>query len=230
VKRFWTDVAVMEEEGGHAIRLDDRPVRTPGRRALLLPTPALADAVAAEWQAVGETIDARAMRLTGLANAATDIVAPDPAAFAAPLGRYADSDLLLYRADAPDSLVRAQADAWDPPLAWAAARYDVAFAPVAGIVHQAQPTATLDRIAAAVTARAPFRLAALSPLVTIGGSIIVALAIDEGALSAEAGWDAVSVDEHWQQSRWGEDAEAAAVLAARRDEWMEACRFLALLG
>lgn len=229
MKRFWRDVTVIEVPGGHTIHLDNRPVRTPGRRQLLLPTPALSDAVAAEWQAVEEIIDPRAMRLTGLANAAVDIVAPDPAAFAAPLAAYADSDLLLYRADAPDSLVEAQADAWDPPLDWAAGRFDVGFTVVTGIVHQSQSPATLERIAAAVAARPPFRLAALSPLVTIGGSIIVALAIDEGALSPEAGWDAVSVDERWQQSRWGEDAEALAVLAARRADWMDACRFLTLL-
>ncbi|NJC34700.1 chaperone required for assembly of F1-ATPase [Sphingomonas jejuensis] len=229
MKRFWTDVAVVADPGGHAIRLDDRPVRTPGRRPLLLPTRDLADAVAAEWAAVADVIDPRAMRLTGLANAAIDIVAPDPPAFIRPLAAYADSDLLIYRADAPDSLVAAQAAAWDPPLVWAGGRFDVAFTPATGIIHRPQPPATLDRLAAALTGRPPFRLAGLSPLVTIGGSLVVALAVDEGALTADDGWAAVTVDEQWQQQRWGEDAEATAVLAARRTEWMAAARFLALL-
>lgn len=229
MRRFWTAVAVAPEAGGHAVRLDDRPVRTPGRRPLLLPTDALAEAVAAEWRGVGETLDPRALPLTGLANAAVDLATPDPAGFAAPVAAYADSDLLLYRADAPGSLVAAQAAAWDPLLGWAAARYDVAFVPVAGIVHRPQPPATVARLGAALAGHDGFALAALSVLVTLGGSLVAALGVAEGAVDAAAAWDAVTVDERWQESRWGEDAEAAATRAAKRAEFDAAARFLSLL-
>ena len=226
MKRFWTAVAVTPELG---VALDARPVRTPGRVPLILPTKALAEAVAAEWRAVGETLNPRAMPLTGLANAAIDRVAPDPRAFAAGLARYAESDLLCYRADAPEPLVARQAAAWDPVIAWAQRRYDVGLEVTTGIVHRAQPPATLARLGEAVAALDPFALAALSPVVTLTGSLLLALALVEGATTADAVWAAAHVDEDWQAEMWGEDALAAATRAARRAEFDAAVRFL-LLG
>ncbi|WP_343521533.1 ATP12 family chaperone protein, partial [Sphingomonas sp.] len=125
MKRFWKDAAAVPAEGGHDIHLDDKPVRTPGRVPLTLPTLALAEAVADEWRAVGETIDPRAMPLTGLANAAIDRVAPDSASFATGLAKYGESDLLCYRADHPLELQLRQQAAWDPLLDWARTRYGV---------------------------------------------------------------------------------------------------------
>ncbi|WP_375420592.1 ATP12 family chaperone protein [uncultured Sphingomonas sp.] len=226
MKRFWTDVAV-EADGG--IKLDARPVRTPGRTPLILPTAALAEAVAAEWRAVEGDIDPRAMPLTGLANAAIDRIGPDPARFADDLARYAASDLLCYRAEAPTELVARQALAWDPPLDWARTRYDVHFAITRGIMHVDQPTATVTRLSDAVRALGAFDLAALSPVVTITGSLVLALALIEQAMPSDAIWATAHVDEDWQTERWGEDALAARSLAAKRAEYDGAVRFLAAL-
>lgn len=229
MKRFWKHVAVDAERG---IRLDDRPLRTPGRVPLVLPTPALAEAVADEWRLVeeGAEIDPSAMPLTGLGNAAIDRVGADPALFAAGLAHYGESDLLCYRADSPADLVARQAAAWDPLLDWARARYDVHIEVATGILHRAQPALTLARLADAIAARDAFTLAALSPVVTIGGSLIAALALAERAASAEQVWDAVTLDEEYQAERWGRDPLAEAGIAARRRDFGGGVRMLELLG
>lgn len=226
MKRFWKQVTV---EPGNGIELDGKPVRTPGRAALAVSTRALAEAIAEEWRAVGETIDPRAMPLTGLANAAIDRVATDPAAFAAGLAAYGESDLLYYRAEDPPELIARQLAAWDPLLDWARGRYDVHFEPVAGVMHRAQPDATIARLGEAVAALDPFRLAGLSPVVTIGGSLVGALALLEGAADADTLWRAAHVDEDWQAEQWGEDALAAQARQSRRADFAAGVRFLGLL-
>jgi chaperone required for assembly of F1-ATPase len=226
VKRFWTEATVA----GGEVLLDGRPVRTPKRNALVAPTPRLAAALAAEWNGVGETIDPRQMPLTGLANAAIDIVAADPTSFGDGLARYGESDLLVYRADSPAELVARQARHWDPLLDWARRRYDVTLELATGVIHRAQPEATLARLREAVAARTPFELAGLSPIVTIGGSLIAGLALVEDAATPDTLWDAVMLDEHWQEEQWGEDALATKARAARRAEWDAAVRFLDLLA
>ncbi|SFP46932.1 ATP12 family chaperone protein [Sphingomonas rubra] len=225
MKRFWTDVAV----DARGIRLDDRPVRTPGRVPLTAPTDALARAIADEWRGVGDTLDPRAMPLTGLANAAIDRIAADPAPFAEGLARYGESDLLCYRAAEPAELVARQAAAWDPPLAWARHRYDVHLEVTTGILHRAQPPATIARLADAVSAYDAWHLAALSPLVTITGSLVLALALAECAITPDDAWTAAELDADWQAERWGEDALAAEARAARRREYDAALRFLTAL-
>jgi chaperone required for assembly of F1-ATPase len=229
VKRFWAEVAVRPEGDGWGIQLDDRPVRTPARAALVLPTESLAGAVAEEWSGSGEEIDPRAMPLTSLANAAIDRVAPDCQAFAGGLGHYAEADLACYRAEVPSGLVARQAQSWDALLAWARRRYDVDFCTTAGVVHVDQPPATVERLCHAVAALDSFRLAGLSPLVTIGGSLIAALAILERAFSPDQAWEAVTVDERWQLEQWGADTEAEAALDNRRRDFLAAARFLELL-
>ena len=229
MKRFWKNAAVVPAGDRWAIALDGKQVHTPGRKLLIVPTQRLAKAIAEEWNAVGETIDPREMPLTGLANAAVERVAPDVEAFAASLAKYAESDLTCYRAEHPGVLVRRQEQSWDPLLAWARRRYDVDFVTTAGIVHVEQPEATARRLSAEVAVQDPFRLAGLSPLVTIGGSLIAALAILERALPAEEVWQAVSVDERWQAEQWGADAEAEAALDRRRNDYLAAARFLELL-
>ncbi|ATY33702.1 ATP12 family chaperone protein [Sphingomonas psychrotolerans] len=226
MRRFWKDVTV---EPGNGIALDTRPVRTPGRATLTVPTRALAEAIAEEWRAVGDTLDPRAMPLTGLANAAIDHVAPDPAAFAAGLAAYGESDLLYYRAEEPAALVDRQAAAWDPLLDWARGRYDVHFEPTAGVMHHAQPEATVARLGEAVAALDAFRLAALSPVVTISGSLVAALALIEDAATPEAVWQAAHIDEDWQAERWGEDTLAVQAREARRVDFDAGVRFLGLL-
>ena len=225
MKRFWTDVSIDAERG---VRLDGKPVHTPGRLPLVLPTDALAEAVADEWRGVEGEIDPRAMPLTGLANAAIERVAADPALFAANLAAYAESDLLCYRADSPPELIARQAAAWDPPLGWATQRYDVHFTIATGVMHQPQPDATIERLAVAVAVRDPFELAALSPIVTITGSLVLGLALIEHAMTADDVWAAANLDEDWQAEQWGEDPLAVQARAVRRAEFDAAARFLHL--
>ena len=226
MKRFYRSAAAGE---GGRILLDGRPVKTPGRRGLAVPAAALAEAIADEWNAQHDIIDPRAMPLTGLANAAIDRVAPDPGSFARGLAAYGESDLLCYRVEGPAPLAARQAELWDPILAWAQQRYDIVFELALGVIHMPQPAETLAGLGAALAALGPFELAGLSPLVTISGSLVIALALAEGALSLDRAWAAATLDESWQAEQWGEDAEAAAALASRRRDFAAAARFLALL-
>lgn len=225
MKRFWEDVSVANGE----VALDGRPVRTPGRVALRLPTPTLAEAVAGEWRAVGERVDPRAMPLTSLANAAIDRIVPAPQSYAESLARYGESDLLCYRADSPPELVARQAAAWDPPLAWAMRRYDVHFEVAAGIIHVPQPPATLARLRDAVAALDAWTITGLTPLVTVTGSLVLGLALVEGAMDADAVWHAARIDDDWQVERWGEDDLATRTMLAHRAEFDAAVRFLTAL-
>jgi len=229
VKKFWKDVAVAREDGGWTVKLDERPLRTPARAPLVVPTEALAEAIAGEWRAVEEDVDPRAMVLTGIANAAIDRVAPERQAFAGGLARYGEADLACYRSDWPPELVERQGSAWDSLLGWARRRYDVDFSTTSRLMHVPQPQATIELLAHAVAALDPFRLAALSPLVTISGSLVASLALLENAITAEEAWQAVSVDERWQLEQWGGDADAETALDNRRRDFMAAARFLELL-
>ncbi|MCY7279320.1 MAG: ATPase [Sphingomonas bacterium] len=227
MKRFWTEAAAIEVGGGFGVSLDGRPLKTPAKAVLVVPTRALADAIAAEWAAAGETVDPRAMPFTGLANAAVDRADEE---LVAGITRYAQSDHLCYRAPDPPPLVERQAEAWDPLLGWARRRFDVDFATCSGIIHVAQPSETIRKLSHAVTSLDRFHLAALSPLVTIGGSLVAGLAVLEKAVPVEEAWAAVSVDERWQLEQWGSDAEAEAMLAAKRDDFFAAAAFLELIS
>ena len=229
MKRFWTDVRVAPGPAGHAIELDGRPVRTPGRLPLALPFPALANAIADEWRAVASQVDPRSMPLTGLANVAIERITPDPLPFITTLAAYAQSDLLCYRAEAPDALVQRQAVSWDPLLDWARRRYDVHIEVVSGIIHRAQPALMLARLGDAVAARSAFELAGLSPIVTITGSLIAAMALIEGAADPDLVWRAAQIDEDWQVEQWGDDDLAIATRAAHRADFDAGVRFLQLL-
>jgi len=228
VKRFWRQANVTDE-GGWGVALDGKPLRTPARNPLTVPTRALAEAISVEWNEAPETVDPRAMPLTGLANAAIDRVGPNREQYGAGLARYAESDLACYRAESPRELVERQATSWDELLAWARRRFDVDFRTTGGIMHVDQPEATVQRLAHAVAALDPFRMAGLSPLVTIGGSLVAALAVLENAISPDQAWQAVTIDEDWQREQWGGDVEAEAAMEARRSEFMAASRFLELL-
>jgi chaperone required for assembly of F1-ATPase len=229
VKRFWKAAEVTREGDGWSLSLDGKPLCTPARASLEVPGEALARAIANEWNGVEGEVDPRDMPLTGLANAAVDRVAPDKASFAASLARYAEADLACYRAEGPQALVERQSAAWDPLLDWARRRFDVDFQTTSELLHAPQPSATVDRLGHAVAALDPFRLAGLSPLVTIGGSLVAALAVIEKAITPEEAWDAVSVDQRWQLDQWGSDTEAEQVLANRRRDFHAAAQFLELL-
>lgn len=230
MKRFWTEVGIERTEAGHGIVLDGRPVRTPGRRPLQLPGAALADAVAAEWRAVEGFVRPDALPLTGIANAAIDIVAPDVPAFAAGLARYALTDLLCYRAEGPHALVARQVAAWEPPLKALEARHGLLFRRTAGIVPVAQPDATLARVTDLLERSGPWALAPLQPIVAIGGSLVLGLAMLDGMIDAQACWFAARLDEEWQAEHWGHDEDAAAQELARRRDFMAAAEFLRLLA
>ncbi|WP_260483361.1 ATP12 family chaperone protein [Sphingomicrobium flavum] len=229
MKRFWKNVSAEAVEGGFAIHLDGRAVKTPMRADLVAPTRALADAIVAEWEAVGEKIDPAAMPMTGLANAAIDRVRPDTAAFAANLSRYAENEMCCYRADAPAELAGRQADAWDALIDWAQQRYGIAFTTTTGVMHVDQPAETLERLVAEVAGEDAFHLAGLSPLVTAGQSLLVALALRHGEMGSEKGWLATRIEEDWQAEQWGQDDEAVKAGEARRADFMNGARFLSLL-
>ena len=230
MKRFWKLAEVVIADGGYAIALDGRRVKTPARAELEVPTPALAEAIAAEWNGCGDKVDPRAMPLTGLANAAIDRIAPDREHHAAGIARYAESDLTCYRAEGPEALVRRQSESWDALLTWARRRYDVDFRCVSGVMHVPQPDETVRKLGHAVKSLDAFHLAGLSPLVTIGGSLVAGLAVLEEMMPAEAAWEAVSLDDRWQLEQWGDDPEARAALDARRRDFLAAARFLDLLS
>lgn len=230
MRRFWKEVTLEPSTFGHAVRLDGRPVKTPTRNELALPTRRLADAVVAEWEAVGETIDPALMPMTGFANAAIDRIGADRDSFVGAIAAYGETDLLCYRAEAGEPLAERQTAVWDPWLDWARGRYDVSFVIVEGIMHQPQPEVTLVKLRAAVAARGTFELAAMAKLAHLSGSLILTLAILEQAGEAQDLWNAACLDELWQEELWGADHWAEKNRADREGEFMAAVNFLNLLG
>jgi len=228
-KRFYKDVTVECGDGGFAIRLDGKPVKTPKKQALAVPTRALADAIAAEWAAQGAHIDPGTMPLSKLAITALDGVAEHMSAVAADIVKFAASDLVCYRADKPAALQRLQAEVWDPLLKWAERDLSARFVLAEGVMPVTQSPAALDRIAAALAPFDAMALTSLHVMTTLLGSAILALAHAKGHLSAEDAWAAAHVDEDWQISQWGVDVEAAERRAKRLSEMQAASRFLELL-
>ena len=227
-RRFYERAAVEEgqgDEAGFRVVLDARPVRTPARRALAAPARPLAEALAAEWEAQREVIDPAKMPLTRLANTIIDGVADAPAAVAAEVEKYLATDLVLYRAEAPDGLVARQAAAWDPVLAWAREALGARFLPAQGMVFTAQPADALAAAAAAVP-RDPWRLGALHAATTLTGSALIALALARGALALDAAWTAAHVDEDWNMDFWGRDELALQRRAFRFAEMQTAALVL----
>ncbi|MBN8631290.1 MAG: ATPase [Rhodobacterales bacterium] len=229
-KRFWKDATVVPADGGFTVHLDGRPVRTPLKAPLVLPTRSLAEEVAAEWQAQEGRIDPETMPFTRTANSAIDKVAPQRAEVAEMLAAYGASDLLCYRAEGPDELVARQAAAWDPLLQWAAQQLGAGLVTTVGVMHVDQPYDSLESLSARVEALTPFQLSAFHDLVAISGSLVLALAVAEGRLSAEEAWDLSRIDESWQIALWGEDEEAAEIAARKHAAFLQADRFYGLCG
>jgi chaperone required for assembly of F1-ATPase len=228
-KRFYESVEVEDKGDGFALLLDGKPVRTPGKAHLLLPTLAIAEAVAEEWRAQQDLIDPATMPLTKLANSTIDGVVGREHAVIEDILAYAASDLLCYRADGPQGLIEAQLAQWDPVLDWAKSTLDAPLMLAEGIVHVAQPQASLDRLKESLAGRDPFSLAALHLMTGLTGSALLALAVGLGRITPEAAWRAAHVDEDWQISQWGEDAEAAARRRARWGDFAAAARLLSLV-
>ena len=223
VGRFYKAVEVREADGRHALLLDGRGARTPGRNPLAARSRALMLKVAEEWERQRETIDPANMPLTRLLNSAIDGVAHTMAETRADILGYAGSDLLCYRAEEPENLVVRQAHAFDPVLRWAAETLRARLKVTTGVIHVAQPPEALAAIAAALDAcEGPVALAALSVMTTLTGSALLALAVGRGFLSPEAAWQAAHVDEDFQAERWGADGEATARRQARWREFAAA--------
>jgi len=229
-RRFWQNADVVESETGFEVRLDGRPVRTPLKTLLALPTRSMAEAVAAEWQAQEGVIDPGSMPMTRSANAALDKVAPQHGEVAAMLAGYAETDLLCHRAGHPDGLIDQQNKGWNPVLDWAAERYGAPLAVVQGILPADHPAASLAAYHAVVSGFRPFSMTALHDLVTLSGSLVLALWVAGGAGSPDAAWALSRIDEDWQISQWGADEEATEAAEIKRAAFAHAARFLDLCG
>jgi chaperone required for assembly of F1-ATPase len=226
-KRFYKDVSVLAVEGAFQIGLDGRSVKTPAKRPLTVPERALAEALAAEWQAQGTHVDPSTMPLTCLVNAALDGVADQAVAVREEIVRYAGNDALCYRTTEPPRLSERQRLVWDPVLAWAKSELCIALALADGVIHVPQSPESLaaaTKVVAAVPA--PLALAALNTITTLTGSAIIALAVWHGHLDADAAWAAAHVDEDFQIEVWGQDHEAAVRRANRRIQFDAAVRVL----
>ncbi len=229
-RRFYKDSAVVALAGGApSVALDGRPIRTPGGVAVALPGPALAEAIAAEWAAQEKTVRPLSMPLMRLAATAIDRIGREREAVVAAVAAYAAHDLLCYRADAPEALVRRQAETWQPVLDWCAAAYGARLSVSEGVTHVDQPPEALSALRAAVDGMDDFRLAALSQLTAACGSLVLALAACSGHLDAAAAIAASQLDETWQAESWGQDAEAEDRCESLAREIADAVRFLDLL-
>ena len=224
-RRFYSKVGAAPAEEGFAVRLDDKPVRTPVGRILAAPTAALAEAAAAEWDAQRDVIDPAKMPLTRLANVIIDGVSDRPGPVAAEIQKYLATDLVCYRADAPQGLVERQARHWDPIVAWARDALGAHFALGEGVIHVVQPEAALAAAAAAIPDN-PWQLGAVHMVTTLTGSALMALALSRARLTVEEAWHAAHVDEDWNMEQWGRDEIALAHRALHFTELQAAATVL----
>ena len=225
-KRFYTDATHVAADGGYAIHLDGRPVKTPGKVTLLLPTDALGAAVAAEWMAQETEIDPGKMPLTRIANSAQDAVTVRFDEVADDIVRFAGNDALCYRADEPESLCETQRSLWDPVVDWAGELLGGRFVLIEGIMHKPQDPEVLAAYRSHVAEETPLRLAALHTVTSLTGSALLALALLKGRLDTDAVWRAAHVEEDFNIERWGEDAEAAHIRALKRTDFDAAALIL----
>ncbi|MDR3499120.1 MAG: ATP12 family protein [Parvibaculum sp.] len=229
-KRFYKEAAAAPLGGGFTVLLDGRGVKTPARAPLVVPTRALAEAMAGEWDAQGEQIDPRQMWLTKLANTAVDRVASRRDPVIDEIAAFAGTDLVSYRAHHPDALVERQSAHWDPVIEWAAETFGARLKVTTGVAPIAQDEAALARLRAAIAAAGEFELAALHNAVSLTGSALIGLALLHKRLDALQAFDAAHVDEAWQAELCGEDEDEAQRLAIRKAELLDTARFLELLS
>lgn len=229
-KRFYKEVGARAEDGGHAVLLDGRPVRTPGAAPVLLPTAAAAILVKDEYAAQAGEIDPETMPVTRLVNTALDGVAAHVQPVVEDVLRYASSDLVCYRAASPERLAALQAEAWDPVLDWAQKAMGAHFMLAEGVMHVEQPRAAIAAVSAHLKPRCePLRLASIHVMTALMGSVLLALAVEARELAPDAAWKAAHVDEDWNIAQWGEDGEARERRAARRRDMMGAAALLLAL-
>ena len=224
-KRFYKDATVETEGDGFAVRLDGRPVRTPGKRPLVVPTRPMAERIAAEWQAQEKTIDPRTMPWTRSANSALDKVAVQRDEIMDHLVSYAGTDLLYYRAIGPAELTERQAATWDPILRWAETRYDVRLRTTEGVMPVEQDASVSQHLQRAMEPMTDFQLTGFYELVVLSGSYLVALASVEALEPPESLWSTSRIDEDWQTEQWGVDEEAAEAAGRKRSDFLHAVDF-----
>ncbi len=229
-KRFWSTVSVEACPEGFSVRLDDRPVRTPAKRAFVLPTQAIAGRVAAEWDAQEEQVDPATMPWTRSANAAIDKVATQRREVMDHLAGYAGTDLLSYRAAGPVELVLRQRETWDPLLDWLASRHGVRFEVTRGVMPVEQDPACVSRLAQGMESMSSFQLTGFQELVTLSGSFVIALAVADGAFPVQDLWSASRLDESWQAEQWGEDVEAVEESVRKMRAFLHAAELFRLAG
>jgi chaperone required for assembly of F1-ATPase len=229
MKRRYTAAVVVPAGDLHAVALDGKAIRTPAKRELVVPSRALAAAIAAEWQAQGDEVKPHTMPLTRLASTAIDLVAPRRQQVVDEIVNYAGSDLLCYRAEQPAELIAREHDSWQPLVDWATLRYDAPLIVTSGILPVRQLPETMRAFAAAVDAYDPLLLTALHAITTVAGSLVIALAVLEGRLDAAAAFAAAQLDETFEIEKWGEDAEQSERRAALKDDIAAAARFATLL-
>lgn len=227
-KRFWKEAIAGPCDGGFTVMLDGRGVKTPAKADLTVPTMPLAEAIAQEWDAQGDVLDPGTMPVTRGANAAIDKLRTQRAEVVALLADYGDSDLLCYRAAGPDALIQRQAAGWDPMLDWAADTLDARLLVGQGVMHVPQDRRVLDRLTAQVAAFDDFALAAVHDLISLSGSLVLALAVTRAAISPEEAWELSRIDEHWQTEQWGADDEATEAELVKRTAFLDAARFYRL--
>lgn len=227
-KRFWKLATVAERDGSFAVELDERPVRTPAKTLLTLPTRPMAEAVAAEWDAQEKEVDPRTMPFTRSANAAIDKVRVQHAEVADLLAAYGDSDLLCYRAVHPAELVTRQSQIWDPALDWARDTFGVRLIKVNGLMHQPQPESVQAQLSARVHDLSDFQLAAFHDLVSLSGSLVLGFAAALDWRDPDEIWRISRLDELWQEEQWGPDEEAQALAELKRQAFLHAKRFFDL--
>lgn len=227
-KRFWKSVDVIADEDGFAVVLDGRNVKTPAKRKLQLPTRAMAEVVAGEWEAQQDLINPNTMPATKTANAALDKVSIQHAEVADMLAAYGDSDLLCYRAETPEELVARQAALWDPMLAWAESALGAPLAPRTGVIHIPQAPESVSVLRARTHALDAFELAAFHDLVSLSGSLVLGFAAALKARPADEIWALSRLDETWQEEQWGKDDDATALALVKRDAFLHAHRMFSL--
>lgn len=224
-RRFWKTAQVRPQGDGWEVILDDRPLRTPGKQPLILPTMALAQAIAAEWDAQADVIDPNTMPLTRAANSAIEKVAPQFHGVATMLGDYGGTDLLSYRASEPEALMHMQAEGWDPLIDWAATELRAPLRITHGVIPVAQDQAALLKLQAEVATLDTFALTALHDLVTLPGSLVLGLAVLRERLDADTAWKLSRIDEEFQADRWGRDDEADEAAQGRLEAMRSAESF-----
>ena len=218
MKRFYKAVSVAAAEGGFAVLLDGRPVKTPGRNALILPSEKLAQAIAAEWRGQGDDVVATTMPLLRLANTVIDGVVANRDEVIGAILRFGENDLLCYRAHQPPELAARQTAGWDPVLDWVAERHGARMRVAGGLTHVDQPPQALAALRQALQGFDPFTLGALHVIASVTGSTVLALAVADGFLSGARAFELSRIDETYQAEKWGEDAEAAKRTAALAHE------------